>query len=120
MSAHSEIIRDYIELRNFLAQSHPQPNMNFEVAFEIRHGQLLAISSISHGSIEICRIQPHFWRLYIPHHGVRFETFSMALINFVNLRSKNCEPKGIQKSILSLATQFKNNLDLKAGYEPKN
>jgi len=45
MSEHSEIVHSYIELRNFLATSHPKPNMKFEVGFVINENSLLAFLS---------------------------------------------------------------------------
>ncbi len=72
MSEHSEIVHEYIKLRNFLAISHPHANMKFDIGFIIKEGSLLAFSSVSKSSIEIAKIQPEFFYLYIPHYGLRF------------------------------------------------
>jgi len=119
MSAHSEIVRDYIELRNFLAQSHPQPNLKFDVEFDLVKNRLLARSSLTKAGIEIIGVQPNFWRLYLPPSALRFEIFSLAMIKYINERLPKTT-KSLEKSILTLAVQYKNNLDLKAGYEPKS
>lgn len=119
MSAHSEIVRDYIELRNFLAQSHPQANMKFEIHFKIQSGSLLAFSSISKASVELAKIQPGFYRLFIPHYEVRFEYYALSLVRYINKHFKmpanTLEAPG---TILSLSYKHRKNLDLKNSYEP--
>ncbi len=37
MSDHAQIVRNYVELRNYLAKSNPQPDMEFEIHFKIRN-----------------------------------------------------------------------------------
>jgi len=122
MSEHSEIVHSYIELRNFLASSHPRPNMPFEVGFVINENSLLAFSSVSKSSIEVAQIQPKFFRLYTPFSGLRFEGYSFSLIKFVNtaLEKSKVDPKTKNEMIIALSHQHRTGLDLKVAYEPKN
>jgi hypothetical protein len=121
MSEHSEIVHSYIELRNFLASSHPRPNMPFEVGFVINEQSLLAFSSVSKSSIEVARIQPRFFLLYTPHSGLRFEAYSNSLIRFVNdgLEQTRNDPKTALERTIFFSLQHRKSLDLKTGYEPK-
>lgn len=121
MSAHSEIVRDYVELRNYLAQSHPQPNMEFEVHFEIRSGCLLAVSSLTQAGVEVAKVQPKFFQLFIPHYGLRFEKYSLDLIKYINENfAKVKTRKKPMRRIVLLALKHRKSLNLKRGYEPKN
>lgn len=121
MSAHSEIVRDYVELRNYLAQSHPQPNMEFEIHFKIQSGSLLAFSSLTKASVEVAKIQPVFFRPFKPHYGVRFEVYSSDLIEYIidNFQSTENSAEA-NKRIINLCHQHRKSLNLKKGYEPKN
>ncbi|MBS1972688.1 MAG: hypothetical protein JSU04_20445 [Bdellovibrionales bacterium] len=119
MSGHSEIVRDYVELRNYLAQSHPQPNMEFEICFKIKSESLIAFSSQSKVGSEIAKVQPIFFQLYTPHYGVRFESYASDLIKYVNDNyKKNGAPKDPVGRILHLCQEHRKSLKLKSGYEP--
>lgn len=122
MSEHSEIVRDYIELRNFLAVSHPRPNMHFDVGFVIENKSLLAFSSASKSSIEVAKIQPQYFRLYLPHYDLRFGHYCESLTRFVNSHYKTPteNSKSSLERIIFFAHQHKRSLDLKVAYEPKS
>jgi hypothetical protein len=121
MSDHSEIVHDYIELRNFLATSHPQANVKFDIGFIVIEGRLFAFSSVSKCRVEIARIQPEFFYLYTPSYGLRFEKYSDNLIKSINdeLEKELERDKDAYEQIIFLSHQHKRTLDLKMGYEPK-
>lgn len=120
MSEHSEIVRSYIELRNYLAQSNPQPNMEFEVNFKIEGTSLFAFNTISKAKTELAKIQPNFFRLYSPPSGVRFEPYSFSLMSFLNKRINLNGPTPVKDQIVSLAQIHKRSLALKKAYEPRD
>ena len=122
MSEHSEIVHSYIELRNFLATSHPKPNMKFEIGFVINEQSLLAFSSVSKSSVEVAKIQPIYSHLYIPNYGLRFESYSLSLIEFINdsIVIDTEDVKANNESIVYLCLQHRKSLDLKIAYEPRN
>lgn len=68
MSEHSEVVRDYVALRNYLAKNNPKPNTEFEVDFRVERGTLLAINSLTGAKIELAQIHPRYTRLYISNH----------------------------------------------------
>jgi len=118
MSEHSQIVREYVELRNYLAQSNPEPNMPFEVHFKIIGNALVAFNTVTKTPVEMAKIQPQFFHLYSPHYGLRFEKYSFSLITFINTRLKKDEIAYIKRDIVSLAGQHRKSLGLKEKYEP--
>lgn len=117
MSAHSEIVRSYIELRNYLAKSNPQPNMEFEIKFKIIKQSLMAFNTQSGAVVEVAKVRPNFPGVFVPHYGCMFERYSTDLIKYINenLLKESKEPNG---EIVSLASRHKSSLNLKKAYEP--
>ena len=118
MSGHPEIAREYVELRNFLAQSNPAPNMAFEVKFELVGSSLMAKNSVSGAFVEVAKLQPIYTQLFMPHYGVRFEIYSSSLIKFVNKALRNELPEFRKGLLLGLTEKHRNSLGFKPGYEP--
>ena len=120
MPSHPEVVHAYIELRNILAKSHPQPNMKFETGFLLAEKSLLIFSSVSKKSLEIARIQPHYFHLFIPHFSVFGEAYTLSLLKYVNRRLKFESEKEAREQIINLCYQHRKTLGLGPAYEPKN
>lgn len=118
MSEHVQIVRDYIALRNYLARSNPQPNMTFEIIFIINNSSLMATNNITGALVELAKIQPHFFNLYLPHSGNFFEQYSISVIKFINRNLNVNELNKIESQIVNLAEQHRKNLNLERAYEP--
>ncbi len=117
MSAHSEIVRSYIELRNYLAKSNPQPNMKFEVNFKVLNQSLMAFNTVTGASIEVAKIRPNFPGVFMPHYGCIFERYATDLIRYINMGLlKNVNQSNDE--ILSLSLKHKDSLNLNKAYEP--
>jgi hypothetical protein len=117
MSEHSEIVREYVEIRNLLGRSNPEPNMKFKIIFVIENNALYMVNKLSQYKLEVARVQPIFIRVYVPHYGYSYENFSRGLARFINNRM-DLKEKDKKARALVLAYNFKETLDLNAGYEP--
>lgn len=117
MSAHSEIVRSYIELRNYLAKSNPQANMEFEIHFKISNSALLAFSSQSKASVELAKVRPTYPGIFMPHYGCPFHEYATDLIQYVNKHLRK-EPTDTNTEILKLTVSHKSSLNLRRAYEP--
>ncbi|WP_413612870.1 hypothetical protein [Bdellovibrio sp. HCB-110] len=119
MSEHSEVVRDYVELRNYLARSNPQPNMEFEINFKIENGSLLAFNTLSKAKVELARVRPHSVNLYLPYYGVMFEKYAVSLIRYVNSQQNMENSVNAITEIIKLANHHKKSLGLREAYEPE-
>lgn len=117
MSAHSEIVRSYIELRNYLAKSNPQANMEFEIHFKISNSALLAFSSQSKASVELAKVRPTYPGIFMPHYGCPFHEYATDLIQYVN-KHLSKEPTDTNMEIIKLTVSHKSSLNLRRAYEP--
>lgn len=120
MSEHSEVVRDYVELRNYLARSNPQPNMEFEINFKIENGSLLAFNTLTKAKVELARVRPRLFGIFLPHYGTMFEKYSASLIKYVNSHLDMENSQDTTEDVIKLAHKHKKSLSLREAYEPNS
>lgn len=121
MKEHSEVVRDYIELRNYLARSNPRPNMEFEIQFKVENGSLMAFNSLSKAKVELARIRSGGYPgIFLPHYGSLFEIYSASLIDYVNEHLVGVVQIEMENEVVRLASVHKGSLNLAKAYEPKD
>lgn len=94
--------------------------MEFEIHFKVERASLMAFNTCSKAKVELARIQPHFFNLYLPHYGYLFEYYSSDLVLFINRNLNNTDFKDVNGRIVELAHRHKRSLNLGNAYEPKN
>lgn len=120
MPSQPEVAQAYTELRNILAKSHPQPNMRFEIGFLLAEKSLLIFSSVSKKSLEIAKIQPHYFNLFIPHFCAFGEAYAFSLLKYVNRRLSFESEKEAREQIIYLCHQHRKTLGLGPKYDRKD
>ncbi len=79
----------------------------------------MAFNTLTKAKVELARIQPNFFNLYLPHYGYLFENYSKDLVIFVNNNLNSKEFTDIKARIVELAHKHKRSLNLGNAYEPK-